>query len=291
MRKKQKSKGEKTFEILNCSFLTLLALVCILPFINVLATSFATPAEVLSKKFILFPTTFTLDAYKFILSTPTVFRSIGVSVGITVIGTLLSMIVTSLMAYALSRRYLIGRGVINFMVVSTMLFSGGMIPSFLVVKNLGLINSYWALILPGCVSAMNMIIMRNFFQALPTSLEESAKIDGASDLTVFIKIMLPLALPSIATISLFYAVGYWNSFQNAIMYIVDSKKWPLQVLLRQIVIMSSGIESNPSAADIQPPASSIKMAVIVLGTVPMLMVYPFIQKYFVKGALMGSVKG
>lgn len=195
------------------------------------------------------------------------------------------------MAYALSRTYLVGRSVINFMVVFTMLFSGGMIPSFLVVKSLGLINSYWSMILPGLVSAMNMIIMRNFFQAIPASLEESAKMDGASDMRVFVQIMLPLALPSIATIALFYGVAYWNSFQTAIMYILDTNKWPLQVLLRQIIILSSGMEGSASSVDIIPPSTTIKMAVIVVGIIPMLCVYPFIQKYFVKGALIGSVKG
>lgn len=291
MRRKYMSKGEKVMSVVNVTVLTLFALACILPFINIIATSFASTKEIIEKDFILFPTTFSLNAYRYILSTPTIFRSVGVSVGVTVVGTVVSMIFTSLMAYGLSRRYLIGRSFFNFLVVFTMLFSGGMIPSFLVIKNLGLINSYWAMILPGCVSAMNMIIMRNFFQALPTSLEESAKMDGASDLTVFLKVMLPLALPSIATISLFYAVGYWNSFTSALLYILDSKKWPLQVLLRQIIIMSSGVEADASSVDIIPPSESIKMAVIVIATVPMLMVYPFIQKYFVKGALIGSVKG
>lgn len=177
------------------------------------------------------------------------------------------------------------------MVVFSMLFSGGMIPTFLVVRSLGLINSYWSMILPVTVNAMNMIIMRNFFQALPNSLEESAKMDGCTDFGVFFKIMLPLALPSIATISLFYAVTYWNTYMTAILYINDSSKWPIQILLRQIVIVSSGMQAESSAVDIIPPAQTIKMAVIVIATVPMLVAYPFVQKYFVKGALVGSVKG
>lgn len=172
-----------------------------------------------------------------------------------------------------------------------MLFSGGMIPTFIVVKSLGLIDTYWSLILPVAINAFNLIIMRNFFQAIPESLEESAKVDGANDLLIFFKIILPLSLPSIATISLFYAVSYWNTYVNAILYINDSAKWPLQVLLRQIVIVSSGMQADNTSVDIVPPAQTIKMAVIVVATIPMLIVYPFIQKYFVKGAYIGSVKG
>lgn len=195
------------------------------------------------------------------------------------------------MAYGLSRRYLPARNTINFIVVFSMLFSGGMIPTFLVVKSVGLINSYGSLIFPVAVNAFNMIIMRNFFQALPDSLEESAKIDGSNDFGIFMRIMLPLALPSIATISLFYAVAYWNTYMNAILYMNDSAKWPIQVLLRQIVIVSSGMQAEGTSVDIVPPAQTIKMAVIVIATVPMLAAYPFVQKHFTKGALLGAVKG
>lgn len=201
------------------------------------------------------------------------------------------MLLTALMAYGLSRRYLPARNTINFIVVFSMLFSGGMIPTFLVVKSVGLINSYGSLIFPVAVNAFNMIIMRNFFQALPDSLEESAKIDGSNDFGIFMRIMLPLALPSIATISLFYAVAYWNTYMNAILYMNDSAKWPIQVLLRQIVIVSSGMQAEGSSVDIVPPAQTIKMAVIVIATVPMLAAYPFVQKHFTKGALLGAAKG
>ncbi|HAQ5072258.1 TPA: carbohydrate ABC transporter permease [Enterococcus faecium] len=289
--KKKVSIGERSFTLFNNTFLILLALICIVPFLNIIATSFASTQEVVAKKFILFPTTFSLDAYRYILSTPTIFRALAVSIGVTGVGTIVSMCATLLMAYGLSRKYLFGRGFVNFLVVFSMLFSGGMIPTFLVVRSLGLVNSYWAMILPVAVNAMNMIIMRNFFQALPDSLEESAKMDGCTDFGVFFKIMLPLALPSIATISLFYAVTYWNTYMTAILYINDSSKWPIQILLRQIVIVSSGMQAESSAVDVIPPAQTVKMAVIVIATVPMLIAYPFVQKYFVKGALVGSVKG
>ncbi|WP_042201226.1 carbohydrate ABC transporter permease [Paenibacillus camerounensis] len=289
-RRKESLSGQ-IFTIVNAGVLILLALACLLPFVNIIASSFATTQEVIAKKFILFPTTFSLDAYRYILSTPTIFKGLGVSVGVTIAGTVVSMILTALMAYGLSRRYLPLRNTINFIVVFSMLFSGGMIPTFLVVKSVGLINSYWSLVFPVAINAFNMIIMRNFFQALPDSLEESAKIDGSNDFGIFLKIMLPLALPSIATISLFYAVAYWNTYMNAILYINDSVKWPIQVLLRQIVIVSSGMQAEGTSVDIIPPAQTIKMAVIVVATVPMLIAYPFVQKHFTKGALMGAVKG
>ncbi|WP_099363537.1 carbohydrate ABC transporter permease [Fredinandcohnia onubensis] len=284
------SKKIKVFDVCNYFILSMIAIACVLPFINIIASSFATTAEILNSTFLLFPTTFTLDAYKYIFSTDVIFKSLGVSIFVTFVGTSLSLIATMLLAYGLSRKYLIGRSFFNFMIVFTMLFSGGMIPGFLLVKNLGLIDTYWALIIPGLIDAFNFIIMRNFFQALPESLEESAKIDGANDLTVFFKIYLPLALPSIATIGLFYAVNYWNTYMSAILYINDAAKWPIQILLRQIVIISSGIQSDPTI-NVVPPAASIKMAVIVVATVPMLLVYPFVQRYFIKGALIGSVKG
>ncbi|MDQ0972165.1 putative aldouronate transport system permease protein [Neobacillus niacini] len=290
-KKNKRNKGGLAFPIINGTILILIALICFLPFVNVIASSFASTQEVVARKFILFPRTFSLDAYRYILSTPTLFKSLAVSIGVTGIGTLVSMILTALMAYGLSRRYLVGRNSINFIVVFSMLFSGGMIPTFLVVKSVGLIDSYWSLILPVAINAFNLIIMRNFFQALPDSLEESAKMDGCTDFGVFVKIMLPLALPSIATISLFYAVTYWNTYMTAILYINDSAKWPIQVLLRQIVIVSSGMQAEGSSVDVVPPAQTIKMAVIVIATVPMLIAYPFVQKYFVKGALVGSVKG
>ncbi|WP_211746186.1 carbohydrate ABC transporter permease [Paenibacillus sp. Marseille-Q4541] len=285
------SLGSKIFNIVNYMILLLFSLACLLPFVNVVASSFASTAEIVSKKFVLFPTTFSLDAYRYIFSTPTIFKGLGVSIGTTLVGTFVSMVLTALMAYGLSRKYLFGRNIINFLVVFSMLFSGGMIPTFLVVKMVGLIDSYWSLIIPTVINAFNLIIMRNFFQALPESLEESAKIDGANDFLILWKIMLPLALPSIATLSLFYGVHYWNTYMNAVLYLNDSEKWPLQVLLRQIVIVSSGMEGDNSSVDIIPPAQTIKMAVIVVATVPMLIAYPFVQKYFTKGALLGAVKG
>lgn len=281
----------RVFRVFNAIVLVVFALVCVLPFLNIVGSSFATPGELATRPFVVIPREVTLDAYRYVLSTSTIFRALGVSVFVTTVGTFLSLVVTSMMAYALSKRYLRGRRIVNFLVIFTMLFSGGMIPTFIIVQQVGLIDSLWALILPVTVNAFNFVIMRSFFQAIPDSLEEAARIDGCSDLGVFVRIVLPLSLASIATIGLFYAVAYWNTYQHAILYINDSTKWPIQVLLRQIVIVASGLNADSSAVEVVPPAQSVKMAVIVVATVPMLLVYPFIQRFFVKGALIGSVKG
>ena len=283
--------GRRAFSIINGVILTTFALICVLPFVNVLASSLATPGELATRPFILWPETFTLDAYRYILSTPTIFRALGVSAVVTIGGTMISLILTAFMAYALSKKHLTGRRVINFMVLFTMLFAGGMIPTFIVVKNLGLIDSLWSLIIPVAINAFNFIIMRSFFQGIPESLEEAARIDGCSEFGVFWRIVLPLSMASIATIGLFYAVFYWNTYQSAVLYINSSEKWPIQVLLRQIVIVASGLNASESSVDIVPPAQSVRMAVIFVATLPMLIVYPFVQRYFVKGALVGSVKG
>ncbi|RAU93564.1 carbohydrate ABC transporter permease [Paenibacillus sp. YN15] len=286
-----KTLGNRLFDALNYLLLTIVGVVTVLPLIHVLAGSVTTVEEMARKPFVLIPTEFTLNAYRYILSTPTIFKALGVSIFVTAIGTLISMFITSLMAYGLTRRDLDGRKFFNLMIVFTMLFHGGLIPSFLVVKQVGLIDSMFAMIIPSAVSAFNLIILRSFFQGLPEGLEESAKLDGCGDFGILFKIVLPLSLPSIATISLFYAVTYWNSYFSAIMYINNADKWPVQVLLRQIVIAASGMAADTDNDFIKPPEQTIKMAVIVVSTLPILMVYPFIQKYFAKGALVGSVKG
>lgn len=284
--------SNRMFSAINYLLLTLIALITILPFIHIVAGSFTTNAELAAKKFVLIPTTWSFDAYTFIFSTNTIMRAMAVSVGVTLFGTLFSMLLTSLMAYGLARRDLDGRRFLNLFVVVTMLFHGGLIPTFIVVKNLGLINSYASLILPAAISAFNMIILRSFFQNIPDGLEESARIDGCSDFGTLFRIVLPLSMPALATISLFYAVTYWNTYSNAIFYLTDSDKWPIQVLLRQIVVLASGFESDSSLdGTVPPPDQAVKMAVIVVSTLPILIVYPFLQKHFAKGALVGSIKG
>ncbi|WP_282936458.1 carbohydrate ABC transporter permease [Paenibacillus sp. RC67] len=282
------------FDGFNYTILGLLGILTILPFLYVIAGSFATEAELTQRAFFLIPKTFSLSGYQFIFSSDTLFRSILVSIYVTAMGTLVNLIFTVTMAYALARKDLMGRHTILNMVLFSMLFSGGMIPTYLVVKNLGLLDSYWALMLPGAISAFNLIVVKNFFQELPPGLEEAAKIDGCTELGVLWRIVLPLSKPVLATFGLFYAVGHWNNFFTALLYINDPDKWPLQVMLRQLVMLSQGSIGDMSQLDptfVQPPEQTIKMAVIVVGTIPILLVYPFLQKHFAKGVLIGSIKG
>lgn len=278
------------FDGINVAILLLVSAVMIIPFIYIILISFATEQEVLSKSFLVFPTKFSLEGYRYIFSTPILLRSLAVTIGVTVIGTLVNLLLTVLMAYPLARKDLYGRRVVMLMVIFTMLFNAGIVPTFLIVKELHLTNTYWALIIPSAISAFNMIIIKNFFQQLPDGLEESAKIDGCNDLGILFRIVIPLSLPALATFSLFYAVTHWNTFLSAILYINDSNKWPIQVMLRQIVILSEKGLSDMSEAP-PPPSKIINMAVIVFSTVPILSIYPFLQKHFAKGVLLGSVKG
>jgi putative aldouronate transport system permease protein len=285
--------SSRLFDVLNYTLLATFALLTLLPFLHVLVGSFASTESLLRSNFLLIPTEITLDAYRFVFSTGTLFRSLAVTVYITVVGTLINIIFTSLTAYPLARRTLMGRKSIMLMIIFSMLFSGGMIPTYLVVKAMGMLNTYWALFIPSAISAFNLIVLKNFFQQLPDGLEESAKMDGANDLGILIRIVLPLSMPAIATFSLFYAVGHWNTFFSAVLYLNDTEKWPVQVLLRQIVILSQGGIGDHTQFDdsVIIPPQSLKMAVIVISTVPILIVYPFLQKHFDKGVLLGSVKG
>jgi putative aldouronate transport system permease protein len=285
-----KRSGSVLFNWINYSLLLLYALICFIPILHVFATSIADSSQLAAHPFLLIPTQFSLDGFRFIFSSNTLPRSLLNTIFITVIGTALNVIVTSLLAYPLSRKYLKGRNPVMLMIVFTMLFAGGLIPNFLLVKSLGLLNSYWSLWLTGLVSPFILIILKSFFQVLPDELEESAKIDGAKDPFILFRIILPLSLPAIATISLFYAVGHWNTFLSAILYMNDQSKWPIQVLLRQIVTVSTAGIGDDEFTYI-PPSSIVRAAVIVVATLPILFLYPFLQKYFTKGVLLGSVKG
>ncbi|MFD0680273.1 MULTISPECIES: carbohydrate ABC transporter permease [unclassified Paenibacillus] len=290
-RKGGKSVGSLLFDGINYLLLTMFAIATIIPFLYILAGSL-TPADELTKQgFVLIPSRLTLDAYSYLLASEAVIRGLGVSIYITAVGTFINILFTVLMAYALARKELKGRQPILLMVIFSMLFSGGMIPTFLIVKTMGLLDSYWSLMIPGAINAFNLIVMKNFFQQLPEGLEESAKMDGCNDLGILFRIVIPLSLPVIVTFVMFYAVGHWNSYFTAILYINDTEKWPLQVLVRQLIILSQGGlgESNQDSFNI--PAQTVNMAMIVLSTLPILMVYPFLQKHFTKGILLGSVKG
>ncbi|MDQ0926572.1 putative aldouronate transport system permease protein [Bacillus atrophaeus] len=289
---KHNTKAGRVFDVCNILFLGGVGAITILPFLYIIAGSFATEAELAQRSFFIFPKTFTLDAYRYVFSTPTFIRSMGVSIFITVVGTAVQLFFTFTMAYPLAKRHVKGRNLLLNLVIFSMLFSGGMIPTYIVVKSLGLLDSYWALILPMAINPFNLIIIKNFFQQLPRELEESAKIDGCSEIGVFWRIALPLSKPIIATFALFYAVGIWNDFFHALLYINDSAKWPLQMVLRQVTILSDLTAANGDMVqNTVPPEQGIKLAVIVIATIPILAVYPFLQKHFAKGILIGSVKG
>jgi putative aldouronate transport system permease protein len=287
------SLGSRIFDTANVVLLICSSLVTLFPFVYILATSLAPLSQVLRGGLILWPENITWDAYKTILSNRHFVGSLWITVVITVVGTFVNLLFTSFFAYPLAKKRLKGRGVILFLVLFTMLFSGGIIPSYMIVKSLGLLNSVWALILPSAISAFNLIILKNFFQSIPEELEESARIDGCKNLGVFFRIVLPLSMPALATFTLFYAVGHWNSFFSAVMYITKSNLWPIQVVLRQMIIEGSTQEFQEAlqSAEKQVLPATIKMAAIIVATVPILFVYPFLQKHFAKGVLLGSVKG
>jgi putative aldouronate transport system permease protein len=289
----QRSKGSKAFDIFNHVFLLCIATLCLLPILYVFSTSFASSEELITKKIVLIPIKINFDAYRYLFSSSVLIKSLGVSVIITLVGTAISILLTVLTAYPLSKKHMRGRNFFQMMIIFTMLFSGGMIPTYLLVNGLKITNTLWALWLPGAISAYNMIVIKNFFQQLPESLEEAAKIDGCHEFQILFRIVLPLSLPAIATFALFYAVGYWNAYFGAVIYISNNKLWPIQVWLRQIVLLSSGGFSDTTAVSdvVKAPPKNITDAVIVFATMPILIVYPFLQKYFTKGALVGGVKG
>lgn len=285
--------GDMVFRGINGFLLVLCGTATLFPFLYVLAVSLSPMEQVMRGGLILWPEKFTWDSYSMIFSNSHFMQALWMTISITVVGTITNLALTVLMAYPLSKTRLKGRRIILFLVLFTMLFSGGMIPGYLVMKWLGLLNSFWSVITPGAISAFNLIILKNFFQGIPEALEESARIDGCSHFGVLLKIVLPLSMPALATFTLFYAVGHWNQFFQSIMYVTNSSLWPIQVILRQMIIEGSTEEYQAAIANesIQVIPMTIKMAAIVVATVPILLVYPFLQKHFAKGVLLGSVKG
>ena len=288
--------GSRIFDVMNYLIVTLIALTTLFPFIYIISASFATEYEITTRPMFIIPQDVTLNAYKFIFSSNKILQGFRNSIFITVCGTAINLFFTVTMAYALSKKRLRGRNFFLNMVIISMFFSGGMIPGYIIIANvLNLKNTFWAVLLPGAISSYNLMIVKNFFQGIPQELEESAAIDGSTDIGILWKIVLPLSLPVLATFGLFYAVGHWNAYFGAMIYMTGAKeKWPLQVLLRELIILSNGTAGDMNNLDpefIQPPEQSVKMAVIVVSTVPIMCVYPFLQKYFVKGVMVGALKG
>lgn len=290
-RKKVKaSLGSRIFDVVNYTFLGILCLIMILPFISIIASSVTPIEELVKKKFVLIPSAISFEAFEYVFSTNTVLNGVLVSVGVTLVGTAISILITALTAYPLAHTQLVGRKALVGMVIFTMVFNGGMIPTFIIVKSLKLVNSWWSLILPTAISSFNLMLFKNYFQGLPLELEESAKLAGYNDLSILFRIILPISKPLIATFVVMFGVEHWNSWFNAILYLNDSDMWPIQVILRQIITSASQVGDAMGGASSIPPAT-VRNCTIVIATVPILVVYPFLQKYFTKGLLVGSVKG
>jgi putative aldouronate transport system permease protein len=290
----QKSKGDKVADAAINTFLTLFALVTLFPLYYVVVVSLTPYIEVMKNGgFVIWPEHLTFQAYKEIFGSARIPQALKITVFITVVGTTLNLLVTTLLAYPLSKKSVPGRNMILMAIVFTMIFSGGIIPLYIMVRSLGLYDSVWALVIPGMVSTFNLLIVKTYFENLPAEVEEAAKVDGCGDIQTLFRIVLPLSAPIMATIGLFYGVTHWNEYFKGIFYISDKTLMPMQVVLRSMIQapnVSSELSINSLALDALPP-ETIKMAVVVVATLPLLIIYPFLQKYFVKGALLGSVKG
>lgn len=286
-----KRKKIELFDVVVYAVITLVCIVMLYPFLNVIAVSFSDYTAYLKNPLMVIPSDFTLSAFQFVFKDGQVLMAYANTVIVTVSGVLIGLALTILMAYPLSRKHLKGRAVIMNLVIFSMMFSGGMIPSYYLIRSLKLIDSLWAVILPGAFSAYNMILMKNFLEALPDSLMEAAQIDGASEPFILVRIALPLCMPILATLCLFIAVQYWNGYFNAMLYIRDRSKWTLQLVLREIVLANVQNGNNDPAQENYVVSISIKYASLLVVMLPIMLIYPFLQKYFVKGVMIGAVKG
>jgi putative aldouronate transport system permease protein len=289
-----KARPFRLFPIVNGAFLVALCLLMIYPIVFVLGRSFMSSAERALRPLSIVPTDPDLTAYRFLFMKGSyIFNSYIVTVSRTVAGTFFNLLFSSAFAYVLSKRYYPLRVPLTFMVIFTMWFNGGLVPTYLLIRSLGLMNNFLVYILPGLISAWNLLILRNFFMAIPDSVDESARIDGANDFVILFRIILPLSSAALATIGLFYAVGHWNAWFDALMYMTDRKLWTVQVFLREILHNVQAMDLVDPASNVEqlPAAEAVQMATIVVATVPILCVYPFLQKYFVKGVMVGSLKG
>ena len=287
----KQSVGERTFELFNTLFMIILMLIMLYPLLFVAFASLSSPSLMISHKgLLLWPKGFSLESYKAILNYKMIFISYKNTIIYVAAGTLINVVMTALAAYGLSRKGVLLSNGIMFLITFTMFFGGGLIPSYLLIKDLGLINSRWALLLPGMIGTTNLIIMRTSFKAIPVSLEESARLDGANDFVILFRIIIPLSMPVIAVMTLYYGVGHWNSWFNAMIYLQDRNLFPLQLILREILIDNSTDVIELESNDSEPIAETIKYATIMVATIPILFIYPFIQKYFVKGVMIGAIK-
>lgn len=280
------------FTILKLLFLVTVVVVVLLPILHVVAVSLSSNAKIMNNEVTIFPKGITLEAYKYVLTDPKILIAYKNTIVYVAIGTLLSLLATSTGAYSLSKKRLIFQKGFMIGIIITMFFSGGMVPLFLTVKNLGLYDSMWAIILVPLVSSWNLIIMKSFFEGFPVEIEESGKMDGLNDIGIFVNLVLPVSKASLSSIGLFYAVGLWNSYFNPFLYLETPSKFPLQVVLQSILQSGTSLNaSNMSGGDLTMIPESLKYATVMVAIIPIIAVYPFIQKYFVKGVMVGSVKG
>ncbi|MGI5893842.1 MAG: carbohydrate ABC transporter permease [Candidatus Merdivicinus sp.] len=285
--------SEKVFRAVNTLIMLFLMLITLYPILFVFFASITDPV-LLSKSggMLFWPQGVQFQGYQMVLDNPEIYIGYANTIFYVLVGTILNVSVTAMLAFALSRKQLLLKKAILGMIVVTMFIGGGMIPTYLIMQDLHLLDTRFAVILPGMVSTMNLIIMRTNFESIPDGLEEAARIDGASDLSIFVKIILPLSTPILAVMFLFYGVGHWNSWFNAMLYLRDRSLYPLQLFLREIIILSSTDNMTSDVGSIQQELSEVvKYATIVIATLPILCVYPFVQKYFVKGVMIGAIKG
>lgn len=286
----RRSLGSKIFDALNLLFLGLLAFSTVYPFWDSLVVSFSSLKGYLSSSVHLWPSEWSLEGYRYMFSNPTLWTSYANSIFITLVGTLINMVLTIMTSYVLSKTYLRGHRLLTFLCVFTMMFSGGIIPTYMVIKDVGLLNSVWAMIIPTAISTYNMIILRNFFSGMPKELEESATLDGCTEIGVLFRIVLPVSIPAITTVTLFYAVDHWNDFFSAIMYINKQKSWPLQLFLRSMLYENEAAYQS-GGESLYLLGQPMKMAAVMMAIIPIMCAYPFFQKYFTKGVMTGAVKG
>jgi len=284
-------KKTSLFDVFNVILFIIITFVWIYPLWYVIVSSFSTPAAYYADAYHIVPRSFTLDNFKYILLDKSVFRAFGVSARVTIIGTMLSIFLTAVAGYCLSKDHLPEVHIIYRLIILSMYISGGTVPMYLLVTNLHLKNTIWALILPALIGTFNMILARNYFLSLPDSLEEAAKIDGATEFSVFLRIIIPLSKPILATLSLYYIVGYWNAYMNAILYMTEADMFTLPVILRSMLQNAKKEDMNQINAARNSFREGMNMATVLISIVPILMIYPFLQKYFVKGVMVGAVKG
>jgi putative aldouronate transport system permease protein len=291
-----KSKEDKIFDVVNTIFLSLICLAVLYPLYFVIIASISNPNMVYNGEVWLFPKEITFEGYKRIFSDPKIWLGYKNTVVYTVVGTVVQVSLTLMAAYALSRKDLYGKSFFMMVILFTMFFNGGLIPTYLVVKDLGMLNTIWAMILPKAVAVWNLIVARSFFEEnIPSELLEAGKIDGCSNTKFFLKVVLPLSKPIIAVMVLFYAVGQWNSYFDALIYLNDESLYPLQLILRNILTQNQlsikMLSDLDNLAAQQQIGEIIKYGIIIVGALPLLIVYPFVQRHFVKGVLIGGVKG